>query len=145
LIALVERIEFAGSEVEFVSFHFDLCPFRGLRGVHAPNINSDFEMRQGLFSDLRYIVFMQIEVMVIPAGKVGHYNCQHLPRMGDILDLRDAGGSVPELEIEPMYVAQIIHRLGPEPECQTIVLRVLPESRWVSEGVATPNKDQVFQ
>jgi hypothetical protein len=72
---------------------------------------------------------MNIVVMKDPNGRVGTYECQVLPRVGDTLDLTGArpnGPHLVEFETEYMTVLQVIHQLGPEADCHRVTLRVIP-------------------
>jgi hypothetical protein len=83
---------------------------------------------------------MRIAVMLAPNGRVGTYECAMVPRVGDALDLteaRGAGPAIDELETEPLFVLQVIHEIGPEPENHRPVLRVVP-LREVAPGSLCP-------
>jgi hypothetical protein len=83
---------------------------------------------------------MNIVVMKDPNGRVGTYECQVLPRVGDTLDLTGArpnGPHLVEFETEDMTVLQVIHQLGPEADCHRVTLRVVP-LRTVTPGTVCP-------
>jgi len=92
-------------------------------------------MGEALHSD-----HMNIVVMKDPNGRVGTYECQVLPRVGDTLDLsgvRPNGPNLVEFETEYMTVLQVIHQLGPEADCHQVTLRVIP-MRMVTPCVQGP-------
>jgi hypothetical protein len=55
------------------------------------------------------------------------YDLGVTPRIGDVLDLREAGTGTPHpaLEVSPLFVAHVVHRIGPEPDCHRILIRVV--------------------
>lgn len=79
---------------------------------------------------------MQIYLMMIPQGPTLPLFVDVVPNVGDLVDLEDLrdswsqrgelGKQLEPFGTEPLYVAQVIHRMGSE--SPSITIRVLPLS-----------------
>lgn len=107
-------------------------PPSGLAVWHAGSMPTVFVGARVTRSILGGVIVRGMKLILMFVSKRGpdpvvEYNATHIPREGEVIDVRDAtpdGPRVAEFEHGLLVVTQVIHALGPESHNHRVLLKV---------------------